>query len=73
MDSSLFRRILLPVFFLLLTVAANAQQPPIPSTGFAGLDQYRASRLAVFTDDFGQLKRYRGANGRLRRRPARPP
>jgi lysophospholipase L1-like esterase len=41
-------------------------QPPIPSTGFAGLDQYRASRIAVFTDDFGQLSRYRDANAALK-------
>jgi lysophospholipase L1-like esterase len=42
----------------------------IPSTGFAGLDQYRASRIAVFTDDFGQLARYRNANAALK--PATP-
>ncbi len=40
--------------------------PAIPSTGFAGLDQYRASRIAVFTDDFGQLARYRDANAALK-------
>jgi lysophospholipase L1-like esterase len=40
--------------------------PAIPPSGFAGLDQYRASRLAVFTDDFGQLKRYRDANAVLK-------
>jgi lysophospholipase L1-like esterase len=39
--------------------------PRIPSTGFAGLDDYRASRLAMFTDDFGQLARYRSANDTL--------
>jgi lysophospholipase L1-like esterase len=50
----------------LLSVCALAQQPSIPSTGFAGLDQYRASRIAVFTDDFGQLARYRGANAGLK-------
>jgi len=38
----------------------------IPSTGFAGLDQYRASRIAVYTDDFGQLARYREANAALK-------
>ena len=43
-----------------------AQPPSIPSTGFAGLDQYRASRLAIFTDDFGQLARYRNANAALK-------
>jgi lysophospholipase L1-like esterase len=45
---------------------ASAQQPTIPSTGHPGLDQYRASRLAVFTDDFGQLARYRDANAALK-------
>ena len=43
-----------------------AQPPSIPSTGFAGLDQYRASRIAVFTDDFGQLARYRDADAALK-------
>ena len=49
---------------LLYVVSIQAQQPQpaIPSTGFAGLDQYRASRIAVFTDDYGQLKRYRDAD-----------
>ncbi len=53
----------------LLTSSSFAQQPaqpPIPSTGFPGLDQYRASRIAVFTDDFGQLSRYRDANAALK-------
>ncbi len=40
--------------------------PSIPNTGFAGLDQYRARRIAVFTDDFGQLLRYRQANAELK-------
>ena len=39
--------------------------PGIPSTGFAGLDGYRARRIAVFTDDYGQLQRYRDANAAL--------
>ena len=38
----------------------------LPSTGFAGLDQYRASRISVYTDDFGQLARYRDANAALK-------
>ena len=54
---------------LFLTVSALAQQPAqvpsIPPTGFPGLDQYRASRIAMFTDDFGQLNRYREANAAL--------
>ena len=52
-----------------LCISAAAQQtipvPSIPSTGFHGLDQYRASRIAVFTDDYGQLARYREANMKL--------
>ena len=61
----------LAVFFIALGVGAMAQQPAsaappsIPTTGFAGLDQYRARRIAVFTDDFGQLARYRDANAAL--------
>ena len=56
-------------FVLSATLWAAAQQttpaPAIPTTGFAGLDQYRASRIAMFTDDFGQLARYRDANATL--------
>src|SRR5271166_768957 len=59
---------------LICSLAALAQEPAklapqtrpgIPSTGYPGLDQYRASRLAIFTDDFGQLGRYRDANAAL--------
>jgi lysophospholipase L1-like esterase len=53
---------------ILLSVGVLAQQTPppaIPTTGFAGLDQYRASRIAVFTDDYGQLARYREADAAL--------
>ncbi len=39
--------------------------PGIPSTGFDGLDKYRASRIAMFTDDYGQLGRYRADNAKL--------
>jgi lysophospholipase L1-like esterase len=43
------------------------QAPPgIPPSGFPGLDHYRASRIAIFTDDFGQLARYRDANAALK-------
>jgi acyl-CoA thioesterase I len=38
----------------------------LPSTGFAGLDQYRASRIAIYTNDYGQLARYRDANAALK-------
>ncbi len=53
---------------LLLTFSALVQQstpPTIPTTGFSGLDDYRARRIAVFTDDYGQLARYREANAAL--------
>ena len=52
---------------VLLSFSALAQQarPSIPSTGFPGLDEYRASRIAIYTDDFGQLARYREANAAL--------
>jgi lysophospholipase L1-like esterase len=55
------------LFAILLSLPALAQQlaPSIPSTGFAGLDQYRASRIAIYTDDFGQLARYREADAAL--------
>src|SRR6266851_738727 len=49
-----------------LCCCASAQQVTLPSTGHPGLDQYRASRIAVYTDDFGQLARYRDANGSLK-------
>src|ERR1700687_5009977 len=51
---------------LALCVGVFAQQPAIPSTGFPGLDQYRPSRIAIYTDDFGQLARYREANAALK-------
>ena len=67
--------------FILLAACAAAQQsapaaqstaapqlvptPGIRSTGFAGLDDYRAHRVAVYADDYGQLERYRAANEKL--------
>jgi lysophospholipase L1-like esterase len=56
--------------FLLVAISAIAQPAPqqvtIPTTGFAELDKYRASRIAVYTDDYGQLARYRDANAALK-------
>src|SRR5436309_1171715 len=49
---------------------APASTVTIQTTGCAGLDKYRASRIAVYTDDYGQLARYRGANAALK--PAAP-
>lgn len=67
-------KVLLLVAPLLLALSALAQQTVpttgIPSTGFPGLDQYRASRIAIYTDDFGELKRYRDSNAALRNAPA---
>jgi acyl-CoA thioesterase-1 len=60
------RRRALCAYLVLLPLTALAQQPSIPSTGNPGLDQYRASRIAMFTDDFGQLARYREANAALK-------
>src|SRR5579863_4396416 len=67
MKSSRYFQIITSVLFLFV-VSALAQQtaPAIPPTGFSGLDQYRASRIAIFTDDYGQLKRYRDANAELK-------
>jgi acyl-CoA thioesterase I len=49
------------------SVFALAQQPApsIPSTGHPEIDQYRASRVAIYTDDFGQLARYRADDASL--------
>jgi lysophospholipase L1-like esterase len=63
----IIRTISQPLFAILLSLPALAQQPAssIPSTGFAGLDQYRASRISIYTDDFGQLARYREGDAAL--------
>jgi hypothetical protein len=29
----------------------------VPATGFPGLDRYRASRVAVYSDDYGERAR----------------
>ena len=68
---------LLPAHLILIVLLAasaltqqTAQPSPqhalsIPSTGYPGLDQYRASRIAIYTDDFGELKHYRKADASL--------
>jgi len=58
-------RILTIALFFASSAFAQQPAPSIPPTGFAGLDQYRASRIAIFFDDFGQLARYRAANASL--------
>lgn len=59
------RKVLQFTGMIFLASCALAQEPAVPSTGHPGLDQYRASRITMFTDDFGQLSRYRDANGSL--------
>jgi acyl-CoA thioesterase I len=67
------------LFFAALTCAVAAAQQPsspqpavppitatVPSTGYPGLDHYRASRIDVYMNDFGQLARYRDANAALK-------
>jgi len=55
---------------LLLSPGAIAQAPgpqvTLPSSGYSGLDKYRASRIAVYLNDYGQLARYRDANSALK-------
>jgi lysophospholipase L1-like esterase len=69
MSTKALRALAMSSFVVLLSVFALAQQPTqpaIPSTGFAGLDEYRARRIAIYFDDFGQLARYRDANAALK-------
>jgi lysophospholipase L1-like esterase len=64
---SIIRTISQPLLAILLSLPVLAQHtgPSIPSTGFSGLDQYRVSRISIYTDDFGQLARYREADAAL--------
>jgi hypothetical protein len=52
------------VLFALSSLSQQAA-PGVPPTGFPGLDQYRASRIAIYSDDFGERKRYRDADAAL--------
>jgi len=61
-----FRTITRVLVVLSLCAYAFAQQVNLPSTGHPGLDKYRASRIAIYTDDYGQLARYRDANEALK-------
>lgn len=63
----MLRTISQPLFAILLSLPVLAQQhaPSIPSIGFGGLDEYWASRISIYTDDFGQLSRYREADAAL--------
>src|SRR5258708_23886568 len=68
MSLQLIIRALSPVLIvILLAFPTLAQQPvpPISSTGFPELDQYRASRISIYVNDFGQLAHYRDADAAL--------
>jgi lysophospholipase L1-like esterase len=54
------------VVVIAMSLPVLAQRPSIPSTGHPGLDEYRASRIAIYADDFGELKRYREADATLK-------
>ena len=63
------RRLVLLPLLVLLSATAPAQSPTpssIPSTGFPNLDRYRASRVGVYADDYGERARYREANASLK-------
>lgn len=57
------------IFVLIFSAVVLGQAPgpqvTLPSTGYPGLDKYRASRIAVYVNDYGQLARYRDANAAL--------
>ena len=55
-----------PLLLALTAAAQNAAPPTIPSTASPSLDQYRVSRIAIYTDDFGELKRYRDDDAALK-------
>jgi len=56
---------------LLLVCGLRAQEMVVPpSSGFPGLDHYRASHVAIYFNDYGELARYREANAALKA-PAR--
>jgi len=48
-----------------MSLFAQQPAPVIPSSGYSDLHQYRASRVAIYTGDFGQLARYRDADKAL--------
>lgn len=55
------------IALLALIYLALAQQPPQPVTrGFLELDRYRASQLATYANDYGELACYRSANAAIK-------
>jgi len=60
------RSLIFVLIFSAGSLAQSAEQVTLPSTGYPGLDKYRASRIAVYVNDYGQLARYRDANAALK-------
>ena len=62
-------RVSVVAWWLCLLAASSSGQAPapaaVPATGFSGLDRYRASRVGVYADDYGERARYRAANAAL--------
>jgi lysophospholipase L1-like esterase len=58
-------------FVMICATVAVAQLPAVtlPSSGSPGLDRYRASRIAIYLNDYGELARYRDADA-TRKAPA---
>jgi lysophospholipase L1-like esterase len=54
-------RLILLCWMTLLVTALFAQQPNKPSA----FDEWRASRINIYMNDFGELERYRSANAAL--------
>src|SRR5579872_535846 len=61
-----FLLLLIPIFSTTAFAQSAGPQVTIPSSGFKGLDQYRASRIAIYMNDYGELARYRSANASLK-------
>jgi lysophospholipase L1-like esterase len=62
----LFCRVTKFAWIFIFSAYVVAQVPAsIPSTGSPALDEYRASRIAIYMSDFGELSRYRAANQAL--------
>lgn len=61
-----FLLLLIPIFSATAFAQSAGPQVTIPSSGFKGLDQYRASRIAIYMNDYGELARYRSANASLK-------
>src|SRR5947209_9507794 len=54
------------IFSTLAVAQAPGPQVTLPPTGHPGLDKYRAARIAVYVNDYGELARYRDANAALK-------